>query len=226
MHVTVYKQGCEIRGGERQTKYVHRPKIEIARISSPPIAPCRLTVQCRDLGLRFIEMAEYVGEGLDLFSETEEPEDTLSSQPATISQALPNHTDSSDSADADHELIGNSSSVTPRRPVSYDHQFSRKRKRQILSQLDTDSSQESDEERDVEPRNSAADHGGGSLEEIKGLLMTLCKKVARNEKTLKELQNVQQNSCRLVVVPSLLQLRTITQYRGCCIIQFLAFFFL
>lgn len=24
LHVTVHKQGCEIGGGERQTKYVHR----------------------------------------------------------------------------------------------------------------------------------------------------------------------------------------------------------
>ena len=150
--------------------------------------------------VRFSEMVEYDGDE-GLFSETEEPEDTesLSPQPATISQALPAPTDSSDSANT--ESLGNG---TPRRPVSYGHQLSRKRKRQILSRLDTDSSQEPDEERDVEPRNSAADgHGGGNLEEIKGLLMTLCKKVARNEKTLKEFQNMQQDSCRLVVVPPL-----------------------
>ena len=80
------------------------------------IAPTQCSVQahCRSMLVRFSEMAEYDGDE-GLFSETEEPEDTgsLSPQPATIFQALPAPTDSSDSADA--ELIGNG---TPRRPVS------------------------------------------------------------------------------------------------------------
>ena len=112
-----------------------------------------------------------------------------------IPEALPNPTGTMNTAIHGDDVSG-ISSVTPRRPASSnscDYQLQRKRKTQIIRRLESDSSEESDEECDVESRNSAADapDGDGDLKEIKGLLLTLCKKVARNEKTLKELQNMQ-----------------------------------
>ena len=128
------------------------------------------------------------------FSKAEEDTGSPSPNP-TIPEALPNPTGTMNTAIHGDDVSG-ISSVTPRRPASSnscDYQLQRKRKTQIIRRLESDSSEESDEECDVESRNSAADapDGDGDLKEIKGLLLTLCKKVARNEKTLKELQNMQ-----------------------------------